>query len=56
MHIIKAMVGKHKIDASKIAVLSQYRAQRAEITKKLASNNFHDVTVQTITAAQGESF
>lgn len=49
------MVEMHHIEAKSIAVLSQYRAQSTELSKKFqkGSSKLKDVTVQTVVAAQG---
>jgi len=53
VRIVKEMVRHHRIEEKNIAVLSQYRAQCAELTKKLQSNQLNDVTVQTVISSQG---
>ena len=49
------MVRQHNVPAQDIAILSQYRAQCAEISKELAKKGekFKDITVQTVVSAQG---
>jgi len=49
--MVKRLVTRHKINAKDIAVLSQYRAQCSDITRRL--QQLSSVTVSTVIAAQG---
>jgi len=49
--MVKLLVLRHKVKESDIAVLSQYRAQCSDLTRRL--QRLPKVSVSTVIAAQG---
>jgi superfamily I DNA and/or RNA helicase len=46
---------QHRVRQDQIVILSQYRAQSAEIEKRLLRRQLSSITVSTVVASQGKS-